>query len=72
MDVDHHRDCGHSRDFYHPKGCLLNFGSVESEVSTLDRAKCEFVCLSVCLFVILGVIELLTQLKKVSVIQPFR
>ena len=29
-DGDHPRDGGCPRDFYHPKGWLLNFGSVES------------------------------------------
>ena len=26
---DHPRDNGYLRDFYHPKGWLLNFGSIE-------------------------------------------
>ena len=30
MGGDHHRDGGCLRDFYHPMGWLLNFGSVES------------------------------------------
>ena len=34
---DHPRDGGRLRDFYHPKGWLLNFGSVESKVSTKNR-----------------------------------
>ena len=35
MNSDHHRGCDHPRnsgclrDFYHPKGWLLNFGSVD-------------------------------------------
>ena len=29
-DGDHPRDGGCLRDFYHPKGWLLNFGSIES------------------------------------------
>ena len=29
-DGDHPRDGGRLRDFYHPKGWLLNFGSIES------------------------------------------
>ena len=51
---DHHRDGGCLRDFYHPKGWLLNFGSVESSLSTKNRnlkSVTLSVCLSVCLFV---------------------
>ena len=47
---DHHRDGGCLRDFYHPKGWLLNFGVgfVESKVSTQNR-NLKSVSLSVCL-----------------------
>ena len=39
----------HFGDFYHPKGLLLNFGSVESWFQPIpDPAKCEFLCLFVC------------------------
>ena len=46
---DHHRNGGCLRDFYHPQGCLLKFGSLESLVSTKNHIKCESVCLSACL-----------------------
>ena len=47
---DHPRDSGCLKDFYHPKGWLLNLGSVESWFpQKSDQVKCEFLCLSVCL-----------------------
>ena len=52
MDGDHSRDGGPLRVFYHPKGWLLNFGSIESSVSTKNKnlkTVTLFVCLSVCL-----------------------
>ena len=46
---DHTRDGGRLKDFYHPKGWLLNFGSIESEVSTKNQIE-QSVSDSVCLF----------------------
>ena len=54
-DGDHPRDGGCLREFNHPKGWLLYFGSIESEVSTKNQIK-ENVSLSVCLSVCLSVI----------------
>ena len=53
-DGDHPRDGGRLMDFYHPQGCLLNFGSIESLVSTknqIEQSVSLFVFLFVCLFV---------------------
>ena len=53
MDGDPPGDGGHLQDFYHPKGWLLNFGSIETQVSTRNKSEQSVsfsVCLSVCEF----------------------
>ena len=49
-DGDHPRDGGRLRDFYHPKGWLLNLESIESLVSTKNQIE-QSVSLFVCLLV---------------------
>ena len=67
-DSDQHRDGdpprhgGRLQNFYHPKGWLLNFGSIETIVSTKNQIE-QSVSFFVRLCVNLWIIELLTQLK---------
>ena len=47
---DHPKDSGFLRDFHHPKEWLLNFGPVESKVSTknpIEQSMSFYVSLSV-------------------------